>query len=123
MNGVSRSLVKAVTTLANAAPITTPTAMSTTLPRRMNCLNPLSMEPPKRRAQGSPAETRSSNGDRKRQQASLGLVVLTVGGTPPSDSVKGGAAQCGGAPSRLLPRKTDGNVRHATAEPRAQSLL
>src|SRR5438067_4340824 len=41
--GVNRSLVKAPTTLANAAPITTPTAMSTTLPRRMNCLKPLSM--------------------------------------------------------------------------------
>src|SRR5437016_3378907 len=43
ISGVSKSLVKAETTVANAAPITTPTAMSTTLPRRMNCLNPLSM--------------------------------------------------------------------------------
>src|SRR5580704_5036520 len=45
ISGVSRSLVKAETTEANAAPITTPTAMSITLPRRMNCLNPLSMWP------------------------------------------------------------------------------
>src|SRR5437773_8401606 len=44
IRGVSRSLVKAVTTVAKAAPMTTPTAISTTLPRRMNCLKPLSME-------------------------------------------------------------------------------
>ena len=43
---VRRSLVKAPTTAANAAPMTTPTAMSTTLPRRMNCLKPLSMIAP-----------------------------------------------------------------------------
>src|SRR6476660_3900857 len=43
IRGVSRSLVKAVTTEPKAAPMTTPTARSTTLPRRMNCLNPLSM--------------------------------------------------------------------------------
>src|SRR6476660_5840429 len=44
MSGVRRSLVKAVTTDPKAAPMTTPTARSTTLPRRMNCLKPLSME-------------------------------------------------------------------------------
>src|SRR5271165_386412 len=43
MSGVSRSLVRAVTTPPKEAPITTPTAISITLPRRMNCLNPLSM--------------------------------------------------------------------------------
>src|SRR3984893_18755644 len=43
ITGVSRSFVKADTTEANAAPMTTPTAISITLPRRMNCLNPLSM--------------------------------------------------------------------------------
>src|SRR5579863_10315938 len=43
IGGVSRSLVNADTTEAKAAPITTPTAISITLPRRMNCLNPLSM--------------------------------------------------------------------------------
>src|SRR6478672_4151358 len=43
MSGVRRSLVKAVTTEPKAAPMTTPTARSTTLPRRMNCLKPLSM--------------------------------------------------------------------------------
>src|SRR6266852_4059615 len=43
INGVSRSLVNALTTVANAAPITTPTAISTTFPRRMNCLKPLSI--------------------------------------------------------------------------------
>src|SRR6266404_9073360 len=48
IRGVSRSLVNAVTTDPKAAPMTTPTARSTTLPRRMNCLKPLSMEPPKR---------------------------------------------------------------------------
>src|SRR5579863_1680992 len=46
ISGVSRSFVKAETTEANAAPITTPTAISITLPRRMNCLNPLSMKGP-----------------------------------------------------------------------------
>src|SRR5439155_27313394 len=44
MKGVSRSLVKAVTTPAKAAPITTPTAISMTFPRKMNCLKPLSMD-------------------------------------------------------------------------------
>src|SRR5580704_10453285 len=44
INGVSRSLVRAVTTPPKAAPITTPTAKSTTFPRRMNCLNPLSIK-------------------------------------------------------------------------------
>src|SRR5579863_385996 len=43
MNGVSRSLVSAVTTPPNAAPITTPTAISTTFPRRMNFLKPSSI--------------------------------------------------------------------------------
>src|ERR1039458_1991327 len=42
INGVSRSFTIEVTTVPNAAPITTPTARSTTLPRRMNCLKPLS---------------------------------------------------------------------------------
>jgi len=40
MSGVSRSLTSAVTTAPNAAPITTATARSSTLPRRMNCLKP-----------------------------------------------------------------------------------
>src|SRR5580658_6995061 len=44
IKGVSRSLVNAVTTPPNAAPITTPTAMSTTLPRRINFLNPSSID-------------------------------------------------------------------------------
>src|SRR5579875_1197248 len=35
-----RSLTRAVTTLLNATPITTPTAISTTLPRSRNCLKP-----------------------------------------------------------------------------------
>src|SRR5205807_825158 len=43
MSGVSKSVVSAVTTPPKAAPITTPTAISTTFPRRMNFLNPLSI--------------------------------------------------------------------------------
>src|SRR5579885_2271054 len=43
IRGVRRSLVKAETTVAKAAPTTTPTAMSITFPRRINCLNPLSI--------------------------------------------------------------------------------
>src|SRR5579862_5040646 len=43
MSGVSKSAVKAETTVAKAAPITTPTAISMTLPRKINCLNPLSI--------------------------------------------------------------------------------
>jgi len=38
IRGVSRSLVKAVTTVAKAAPMTTPTAMSHTMTRRMNLM-------------------------------------------------------------------------------------
>src|SRR2546430_5101352 len=40
MRGVSRSLTNEVTTVPNAAPMTIPTAISTTLPRNKNCLNP-----------------------------------------------------------------------------------
>src|SRR5512135_1052346 len=40
MNGVSKPLTKPVTTVPNAAPITMPTAMSTTFPLSKNCLNP-----------------------------------------------------------------------------------
>src|SRR5262249_52239311 len=47
ISGVRRSLVNAPTTVAKAAPMTTPTAISTTLPRRMNFLKPLSMEAPR----------------------------------------------------------------------------
>src|SRR5208282_28050 len=44
IRGVSKSLVNAATTPPKAAPITTPTAISTTLPRRMNFLKPSSIE-------------------------------------------------------------------------------
>src|ERR1700733_10963156 len=43
ISGFRNADVSPPTTLANAAPITTPTAMSTTLPRRMNFLNPSSI--------------------------------------------------------------------------------
>src|SRR5690349_1736226 len=43
MIGVIRSLTSALTTAVNAAPMTTATARSTRLPRRMNCRNSLSM--------------------------------------------------------------------------------
>src|SRR2546430_14769092 len=43
MSGVRRSLTSAVTTAPNAAPMTTATARSTTLPRRMNSLKPLNI--------------------------------------------------------------------------------
>src|SRR5580700_9503006 len=44
IRGFRNADVSPPTTLANAAPITTPTAMSTTLPRRMNFLNPSSID-------------------------------------------------------------------------------
>src|SRR5437762_9800518 len=40
ISGVTRSFTKAVITAANAIPITTPTARSTTLPRSRNVLKP-----------------------------------------------------------------------------------
>src|ERR1039458_7779493 len=40
MRGLMMSFTSAVTTVPKAAPMTTPTAKSTTLPRRTNCLNP-----------------------------------------------------------------------------------
>src|SRR4051812_6411648 len=40
ISGVKRSLTNDVTTAPNAAPITTATARSTTLPRNRNCLKP-----------------------------------------------------------------------------------
>lgn len=43
MKGVSRSVTSAVTTVPNAAPITTPTARSTTFPLSKNCLNSCSI--------------------------------------------------------------------------------
>src|ERR1700730_3183951 len=43
--GMRRSLTKQATTLPKAAPMTTPTASSTTLPRMMNSLNSFSMVP------------------------------------------------------------------------------
>ena len=42
MSGVRKSVTSAVTTVPNAAPITTPTAKSTTFPLSKNCLNSLS---------------------------------------------------------------------------------
>src|SRR5580704_11822797 len=44
ISGFRNADVSPPTTLANAAPITTPTAISTTLPRRMNFLNPSSID-------------------------------------------------------------------------------
>src|SRR5690242_7909507 len=49
MGGISTSLTNEVTIAPNAAPITTATARSTTLPRWRNVLNSLSMECPPRR--------------------------------------------------------------------------
>src|SRR5258708_16610723 len=43
ISGVNRSFVSAVITPPKAAPITTPTAISTTFPRRMNFLKPSSI--------------------------------------------------------------------------------
>src|SRR4051812_4794843 len=45
ISGVTTSATKAVTTAPNAAPMTTATARSTTLPRRTNSRNCLSMPP------------------------------------------------------------------------------
>lgn len=44
MNGVKRSETSAVTIVPNAAPITTPTAKSTTFPLSKNCLNSFSIK-------------------------------------------------------------------------------
>src|SRR5579872_4384502 len=46
ISGVRKPLVSSVTTPPKAAPITTPTAISTTFPRRMNFLNPSSITVP-----------------------------------------------------------------------------
>src|SRR5438874_7739882 len=46
INGVIRSFTSAVTTAPNATPITTATARSRTLPRRINCLKPCNIFPP-----------------------------------------------------------------------------
>ena len=43
MSCINTSFVNEVTTAPNDAPITTPTARSSTLPRRMNSRNPLSI--------------------------------------------------------------------------------
>lgn len=43
ISGVRRSVTSAVTMVPNAAPITTPTAKSTTFPRSKNCLNSFNM--------------------------------------------------------------------------------
>jgi len=45
MGGMSRSATNEATTLPKAAPITTPTASSITLPRMTNSLNSFSMAP------------------------------------------------------------------------------
>ena len=45
MSGVMKSFTNAVTTAVKAAPMTTATARSTTLPRRMNFLKSLSTAP------------------------------------------------------------------------------
>src|SRR5947209_2941014 len=43
ISGVTMLVTNEVTTAPNAAPITTATARSITLPRKMNCLNPVSI--------------------------------------------------------------------------------
>src|SRR4029078_9890721 len=64
------------TTEPKAAPMTTPTARSTTLPRRMNCLNPLSMgmEPPKQEA----ANLRCGSGVGQAELCSVGRTLLSA---------------------------------------------
>src|ERR1051326_701069 len=46
IRGVTRSFTKALTTAPNAAPMTTATARSTTLPRSRNARNPFNESPP-----------------------------------------------------------------------------
>ena len=46
MTGLITPVTREVTIAVNAVPMTTATASSMTLPRRMNCLKPLSMGPP-----------------------------------------------------------------------------
>src|SRR5580693_9497131 len=81
ISGVSKSLVRAVTTPPKAAPITTPTAISITLPRRMNCLNPLSMK-------GSLLRTDGGNftADCRRRQAYAAWLGGEDARPPSSDS-------------------------------------
>lgn len=44
IKGVKISLTKELTNVPKDAPITTPTAKSTTLPLKINCLNPFNIE-------------------------------------------------------------------------------
>jgi len=46
INGVTKSFTSAVTTFPKATPITTPTAMSTTLPFNIKFLNPCNIFSP-----------------------------------------------------------------------------
>src|SRR5882762_7480062 len=84
MSGVNRSLTKAFTTDVNAAPITTATARSRTLPRRMNCLNPLNIETLLWKGQSlSPSRVLSRSGvrgraERQRRQRLLDRRALRV---------------------------------------------
>src|SRR5258706_9175686 len=82
ISGVSRSLTNAVTTAVNAAPNTTATARSTTLPRIMNCLNPFIGDPFVYRA------ALASGGDDAPRRARAGYTPTEVTGKPisPPDS-------------------------------------
>lgn len=61
MNGVIKSFTKPVTTAPKAAPMTMPTAISTTLPLSRNCLNPFNIFSSVRSSRPRPQKTRNLN--------------------------------------------------------------
>src|SRR4051812_22399868 len=77
MIGVIRSATRAATSAPKAAPITTATARSTTLPRSRNALKSLSIIPTASPAGGKVLRLRlGSHGDRHaRERAQLAVVV------------------------------------------------
>src|ERR1700731_2417701 len=90
ISGVNRSFVSAVTTPPQAAPITTPPAISTTFPRRMNFLKPSSIRVNLQREDGGQFSTADGKGQvRERSERSDAhghhdipvLVVVSLSGT------------------------------------------
>src|SRR5581483_660523 len=105
ISGVSRSFTKAVTTAPKAAPMTTATARSTTLPRIRNCRKPFMQPPPYVRAFPRDNVTRMLN-------RTIILFLLSCGGALAQQNagfvyvapghVSGGATVQGGAGGELV---------------------
>src|SRR6267142_1885985 len=99
MGGMRMSPTKDATILPKAAPMTTPTASSTTLPRMTNSLNSRSMEPSSRSAgAGSVGLSPEERRDIQVLFARHVGVRAGIGGHPPAPVLgRGGAAASGGA--------------------------